>query len=255
MLNPNQRSLSLYCFTRKALCGAAAAVCLGLLSGCQGISTASDRPQVRIIDVSSDAPEVDIYQNTSALAHKLSFGTITSYVPVEVGPSTTVSTMSGTRQALTRSQTTLAAGGQYTILIGNLPDSMRQTVLRDQDKPAATGRVAVRFLHQAVKAGMVDIYLVPAGRTITETRPIITGSSFGDNTGYLDLPAGTYMLVVEPADTVPLNDADAIYAGAQVSYVSSSASTIVLTDQPQESGSKLQVIVAPDYIPTSGQAR
>jgi hypothetical protein len=88
-----------------------------------------------------------------------------------------------------------------------------------------------------------------------QTQPIITGSTFGDNTGYLDLPAGTYTLVVEPAGTVPLDDAEALYAGVQVSYQSGSASTVVLTDQPQEPGVKLQVIVARDYIPNSSQAR
>jgi hypothetical protein len=256
MLNPDQRPLSLHSFTIRALCGAVAGICLGLLSGCQGMATASNRPQVRMIDVSPDAPEIDIYQDTSALAYKLSFGTITSYVPLDAGPSTTMSTISGTRQALTRSRTAFAAGGQYTVLIGNFSDNMQQTVLQDQGKPAAPGRAALRLIHQAIRSGMVDIYLVPAGQTIAETRPVITGSSFGDNTGYLDLPAGTYALVVEPAGAVPLEDSDAMYVGAQVSYPSGSASTLVLSDRPQANREPgMQVIVAPDYVPNSQRER
>lgn len=231
-------------------------ICLGLLSGCQGMATASNRPQVRMIDVSPDAPEIDIYQDTSPLAYKLSFGTITSYVPLEAGPSTTMSTISGTRQALTRSRTTFAAGGQYTVLIGNFSDDMQQTVLQDRNMPAAPGRAALRFIHQAIRGGMVDIYLLPAGQKISETRPVITRTSFGDNTGYLDLPAGTYTLIVEPAGAVPLEDSDAMYVGAQISYPSGSASTVVLSDRPledQEPG--MQVIVAPDYVPNSQRER
>jgi hypothetical protein len=220
------------------------------------MATASNRPQVRMIDVSPNAPEIDIYQDESALAYKLSFGTITSYVPLDAGPSTTMSTMSGTRQPLTRLHTALAAGGQYTILIGNFSDNMQQTILQDQNKPAAPGRTALRFIHQAIRDGMVDIYLVPAGQKISETRPVITRSSFGDNTGYLDLPAGTYAVVVEPAGTVPLEDSDAIYVGAQVSYPSGSASTLVLSDGPNGNEEPaMQVIVAPDYVPKSQNER
>lgn len=252
MLNTGQRLLSLHSFTARALCGAAAGICVAMLSGCQGITASPNRSQVRIIDVSPDAPEIDIYQNSSAIAYRLAFGTITSYVPVDSGAATTMATMSGTRQTLTRSRTTLATHGQYTVLIGNFSANLQQAVLKDQDKPAPAGRIALRFIHQAIEAGMVDIYLVPAGRRINETTPIITRSSFGDNTGYLDLPAGTYTLVVEPAGAVPVDDADAVYAGAQAAYRSGFAGTVILGDQHRtDSGATMQVIVAPDHLSTA----
>lgn len=223
-----------------------------MLSGCQGMTAASTRSQVRIVDVSPDAPEMDIYQNSSAIAYRLAPGTITSYVPVDPGASTTMATMSGSRQALTRSRTTFAARGQYTVLIGNFSNNLQQIVVKDQDKPAPAGRIALRLINQAIQAGMVDIYLVPAGQRITETTPITTRSNFGDNTGYLDLPMGTYTLVVEPAGVIPVDDADALYAGAQVPYSSGFAGTIILSDQRRsDARSNMQVIVAPDYLSAS----
>lgn len=249
MLNPTQRILSLHFFTRRVTCGIATAICVTLLSGCQGMLTNPSRTKVRIIDVSADAPEMDVYQNSSAIAYRLAFGTITSYVPVDPGVSNAMATMAGTRQAVARSRATLASAGQYTILIGNFSSSLEQVVLQDQDKPAPAGKTALRFLNQAAQEGPVDLYLVPAGQKVTDVAPAIRGSSFGANTGYLNFPAGTYTLIVEPAGTVPRNDTDALYSGAQVAYVPGSASTIVLCERRSDSKQEMQAIVAPDYIP------
>lgn len=252
MLNTGQRLLSLYSLSLRALCGVATGLCIVVLVGCQGVLTTPGRPQVRMIDVSPDTPEIDIYQNSSAIAYRLGFGTITSYVPVDPGPSTTMATLSGSRQALTRSKATLASRGQYTILIGNFSDSLQQVILKDQDKPAPAGKIALRIINQAALEGPLDIYLVPAGQSISEGLPVVARNSFGANTGYRELAAGTYSLVVEPAGTGPSADADALYRGAQIAYPAGAANTIVLSDARAAYGrTSLQVIVAPDYTPTS----
>ena len=48
------------------------------LTGCQSIS--SQFAQVRFIDASPDLPAVDAYQNSTAIAYNLGFGTVTSYI-------------------------------------------------------------------------------------------------------------------------------------------------------------------------------
>lgn len=249
MLNTVLQLLSLHSFTRKAFCWIASAMCVVMLSGCQGMLFSPSRSQVRIIDVSPDAPEMDVYQNSSAIAYRLAFGTITSYVAVDPGAYTTTATMSGTRQALASSKATLATAGQYTVLIGSSSASLQQMTLRDQNKPAPSGRIALRFVNQTTATSPVDVYLIPPGQKIADVKPAVMNSSFGGNTGYLDLPAGTYTLVMEPAGTVPIDDADATYAGAQVAYASGSASTIVLIDHHKSKDPDLQVIIAPDYTP------
>lgn len=210
------------------------------------------RSQVRIIDVSPDAPEVDVYQNSSAIAYRLAFGTITSYVPIDPGAYTTTATISGTRQALASSKETFATAGQYTVLIGNFSAGLQQATFKDQNKPAPPGQIALRFINQTTNVNAVDIYLVPAGQKITDVKPIVTNSRFGSNTGYINLPAGIYTVIMEPAGTVPASDTEAAYSGAQITYASGSASTIVLVDQSHlSSGPDIQVILAPDYVPTS----
>src|SRR4051794_4016801 len=115
MLNPRSKLLLLHSFIFKASCWIASGVSVVLFSGCQGMLISPSRSQVRIIDVSPDAPEMDVYQNSSAIAYRLAFGTITSYVPVDPGAYTTTAMMSGTRQALTSSKATFTTAGQYTV--------------------------------------------------------------------------------------------------------------------------------------------
>lgn len=209
------------------------------------------RSQVRIIDVSPDAPEMDVYQNSSGIAYRLAFGTITSYVPIDPGAYTTTATVSGSRQTLVSSKATFTTAGQYTVLIGNFSAGLQQATFKDQNKPAPAGQTALRFINQTTNVNAVDIYLVPSGQKVTDVKPTATNSHFGSNTGYINLPAGTYTLIMEPAGTMPANDTEAAYSGAQVTYASGSASTIVLVDQSHlSSGPGIQVILAPDYVPS-----
>jgi hypothetical protein len=252
MLNPGPNLLSLHSFIFKASCWIASGISVVLLSGCQGMLFSPSRSQVRIIDVSPDAPEMDVYQNSSAIAYRLAFGTITSYVPVDPGAYTTTAMMSGTRQALTSSKATFTTAGQYTVLIGSSFASLQQLMLKDQNRPAPPGQVALRFINQATRVSPVDIYLIPAGQKVTNVKPIVTGSTFGSNTGYLNVPAGTYTLVMEAAGTVPTGNTDAVYAGAQVVYAAGSAGTVILIDQNSLSAKDdLQLILASDYAPST----
>src|ERR1700750_2014793 len=110
MLNTARQLMSLHSFIRTV----AVWMCDAGLGGCQGALSTASRPHVRIIDVSPDAPEVDVYQNSSVLSYRLDFGTVTSYVAVEPGTYTTRAAMTGTRQTLVSSKATLASMGQYT---------------------------------------------------------------------------------------------------------------------------------------------
>jgi hypothetical protein len=135
---------------------------------------------------------------------------------------------------------------QYTVLIGAVADTP-QVTLRDQNQPAPSGQVALRFVDQAARTGAVDIYLVPPHQTLADLKPIVTNVAPGGNTGYLDLPIGTYTVVVLPAGTVPTHDAVPLYTGAQIAYADGSARTMILIDQLQIRGYHLQLITADDF--------
>jgi hypothetical protein len=208
-----------------------AIVAPALLSGCQGIqSGASSSAQLRVIDASPDAGSVDGYQNNAGLAYNLGFGMVTTYVPMQPGNYTLSAVKAGTRQTLATGAVSLAAGHQYTSVVGNIAAAMQQTLYVDQTQPAPAGQVSVRLIQQITRGGAVDVYLVPGSGKLAFTAPLITNLSFGGNSGYVTFPAGTYAVVVAPAGSSPTSSAGTLLSGAQVSYASGAVRTIVLID-------------------------
>jgi hypothetical protein len=222
---------------------------VGTLTGCQAIVSSAPEAHVRIINATPDAPRLDLYQDSNALAFNLEFGTVTSYIRLTPGAYNITSNTAGTRQILSASKTIFAASGQYTVLIGNTAANLQQLTLTDQSQPAPPGQTALRFINQATRAGAVDIYLVPAGQRLSSVTPLVNGIAFATNTGYVNVPTGTYSLAMLPTGTVPNGATPATYAGPQVTYSVGSARTIILIDQPIVTTPGLQVITADDFDP------
>jgi len=222
-------------------------VALATLSGCQGVVGSPVLSQLRIIDASPDAPGLDIYQNAAPLTYNLGFGTISSYVPLDPGTYTIAVKADGTSQTLTSAKGTFAAGAQYTVLIGNVSASLQETIIKDQSQAAPSGQIALRFISQATRVSPMDVYLIPAGQKLTAVTPVVTNISFGINTGYLNIPNGTYSLILVPTGTIPTSTTIVTYSGPQVTYTSGSATTVILIDQQLVTTPGLQVITATDF--------
>jgi hypothetical protein len=220
---------------------------LGTLTGCQGIVSSPTLSQVRIIDASPDAPGLDMYLGSNALAYNLGFGTITSYIPMDPGTFTISAKSAGTSQVLTSAKGTFAASGQYTVLIGNVSASLAESIIKDQSQAAPSGQIAMRFIDENTSLSGLDVYLVPSGQTLLTVTAVYTNLTFGVNTGYLNIPTGTYTLVMVPTGTVPSSTTVATYTGSKITYTSGSARTIVLVNQQLVTTPGLQVITAADY--------
>jgi hypothetical protein len=220
------------------------------LAGCQGVTGIQPVAQVRVIDVSPDAPPLDIYQNAQGTLYNVGFGTVSSYMAIAPGAYTHSATMAGTQQQLALAKANLAAGGQYTVLAGNIAAGLQLAVLKDQAFPAPAGQTGFRFLNEATRSGPVDLYLLPAGYSLNGVAPIAAGLPFGGGTGYINAPSGTYSVVAYPAGAVP-NAAPPSFTGSQVSYPATSVRTILLLDAPPSaqtgSHSGLQIITANDF--------
>ncbi len=233
----------------RVVCGSLAAVlCTAGLSGCGTVngSTASIG-QLRIIDATPDAGGLDIYAGTGAIAYNLGFGTITSYVPATPATYTLSADSAGTRTVLSSVKATLASGKQYSLLINNAAASLQMQVLTDQSQPAPSGQISVRFLDESSAVGAVDLYMVPAGTDITKVVPVQTGVVFGANTGYLNIPVGTYTLYVIQNGTVVSTTTVPVYTGSATQYPSGSARTIILFDKQLVTTPALTVTTIPDY--------
>ena len=98
---------------------------------------------------------------------------------------------------------TLEAGKRYSVsaadyTAGLIADGL--FVLEDDFRPLATG-AKVRIVHLAPGAGLVDIYVTPAGTGIAGATPGFAGVDFKDETGYVQLDAGMYDVDVTLAGT------------------------------------------------------
>jgi hypothetical protein len=228
----------------------AAAFAATLLAGCQSIDMGS--AQLRVIDASVDGGALDIYQNNVGLTYNLGFGNLTSYIAMSPGAYKLEADKGGTRQTLVENTVHLAAGKQYTEIVERNLVSLQATVLLDQSTPAPTGEIAMRFVHQALRAGAVDIYLVGGGGRLASTSPIQTNMGFGANSGYLNVPAGTYAVDIVPTGTVLSGNAAPLLRGAQRPYDSGAVRTVVLLDQeivgvhPAGLNAGVQVVIAAD---------
>lgn len=234
-------------FTKRACSFAALTLLLFTLPGCQSITGNANVAELRIVDASPDAPGLDAYQGTNILAYNLGLGTITSYVSTTPGTYTLSVDSAGTQQRLVAAQATLLNGGQYTVLVGNYLNSLQEVILKDQSTPAPSGQINVRFLDQSTRAGALDIYLVPSGSTLATIKPVMTNITFNVNSGYFNIPTGSYTLVALPTGTVPTATTTSLYTGPSVTYSSGAARTFILVDQQLITTPGIQVVTGDDY--------
>ncbi|MCU1251868.1 MAG: hypothetical protein JWQ49_4897 [Edaphobacter sp.] len=227
----------------------AAVAILGMLTGCGAIVSSAPEAHVRIINATPDAPRLDLYQDSNALAFNLDFGTVTSYIRLTPGAYNITANTAGTRQVLSTAKTTFTTTGQYTVLIGNTAASLQQLTLADQSQPAPPGQTALRFINQATRTAAVDIYLIPAGQKISAVNPLVSGIAFGANTGYVNIPTGTYSLAMLLAGTITGSTTIATYTGPQVTYSAGAARTVILIDSSPVNAPGIKVITANDFDP------
>ncbi len=191
------------------------------LTGCQAVVSTAPEAQVRVIDASPDAPGLDIYEGPPPLSPTIS--------ALEQSPPTfrlTPGTYTFNADYSRNQAGSLLLQGDCRrlqvstpILIGNVAASLasaHRSTTRASPRPP--GQIALRFIDQATRIGAVDIYLVPAGQKLTAVSPLVSDITFGVNTGYLNIPTGTYTIIMVPAGTVPISTTVATYTGPQVTY-------------------------------------
>jgi hypothetical protein len=149
-------------------------------------------------------------------------------------------------QVLAASSVSLGSQKSYTVISGNVLANLQETIFADQNFAAPSGQVAIRIINEATRIGAVDIYLVPNGGKLSTTLPVATNITFNNNSGYIDIPAGTYTVAVLPTGTAP-GSGSTLYSGPQGSYPNGSASTLMVIDTPLTTSPAASVVVLTDF--------
>jgi hypothetical protein len=191
---------------------AAASLLLALgISACENVAGYTQPSLVRVIDASYIAGAINVYVEGTELAANIAQGSITAYgtLPASANAAVLITAATITNptvsNALVNSAVTLLAGHEHSVLLtdnGAKPTDYTVTVLEDQQIEAASGHSAFRFLNQAAATGPVDIYMIPSGTTIKNTKPLYTNLGTGNSTGYILFNSATYTMEVMPTGTL-----------------------------------------------------
>jgi hypothetical protein len=196
--------------------------------------TGGETANVRVAHFSPDAPNVDVYVDDSRVLSDVPFRAVSEYLAVPTGTRTVQITAAGDRSTVAFEGDIEVAPGDFTIAaVGELmgeDTEFQPLVLTDDNSDVADDTARVRAVHASPDAGPVDITVAESGNALFD------GVGFTDS-GYQEVPAGTYTLQVRP-DTES-NDGDVLaeftveLAGGTV-YTAFAGGYLTPDDEPTE---------------------
>ena len=158
---------------------------------------------VRVAHLSPDAPNVDVWVDSTKVLTNVPFKAFSDYLSLDAGRYQVQVVATGTTSpAVIDTELTVEAGRAVTVSAVGLLANIDVIVSVDQPGPT-TNRPTFRFVHASPDAPAVDI-------TLPDGTVLFGNVAFGDVEAYLPVDAGTYDLQVRVAgsDTVVLSFAD-----------------------------------------------
>ncbi|HEX4309623.1 MAG TPA: DUF4397 domain-containing protein [Acidobacteriaceae bacterium] len=206
---------------------AVAAALAGLpLVGCQNVQTSMTvQTRVRVIDASYNAPAVNVDVATTPIATNVGAASFTNYAFLPPENATAYVIPAGTTKPTETADGQFLVSEQNSVLITDSGTGYTASILADQAIAAPAGYFSIRFLQQALVAGAVDIYLVPAGDTLAGAKPVYTDVKPQSVVGYLNVPAGGYTIVVTPTGVITTP-----YTSSQITFVAGQVRTALIMD-------------------------
>jgi hypothetical protein len=135
---------------------------------------------------------------TTPIATNIGAATFTNYAFLPPENATAYVYPAGTTKAGTQVSGQFLVSEQHSIFITDSGKGYTASILTDQPAAAPAGYFSIRFLQQALKAGAVDIYLVPDGSVLADSKPLYTAVAPQAVEGYTNILAGSYTIVVTP---------------------------------------------------------
>jgi len=171
------------------------ALCLCVLGGCGG-SSGSGTGNLRFLQASPDAPQVNLLVDGHSVATGLGYINATGYISVHSGSRhVQVVPVSGGSPILDTSVNVVSSGNQTLILTGPAA-STHSLLLSDGGTTAKTNDGNVRLVNASSTAGTPDVYIVSAGSSIAGIPPTVANLAFNSDSGYQSVPAGAYEVIM-----------------------------------------------------------
>lgn len=221
------------------------------LSACENVASYTQSSLVRVIDASFIAPAVNIYVEGTMLAGNIGEGYISEYGTLSASGSAIIKVTAATGgKTLVSSTATLKAGAQHSVFLtdnGAAATSYTVTVLEDQQVAAASGHSAFRFINEAPATGGVDIYMVPSGNTLANTKILVSNLAVGATAGYTSFTSQTVTMVIVPTGTVTTGTkVSNEYTSTSLALTGGEVRTVMIIDSELTSNPPVSVVIAKD---------
>jgi hypothetical protein len=204
--------------------------------------------QVRVLHGSPDAPSVDVFVNdgkVDALSGVV-FGKITDYVKVPAGKYSVkvCATADNTVCPIGPVDLTFEAGKKYTVAASDLLAQIKANVFVDGG--AKNGVARARVVHLSADTPAVDVL------TQDKSKKVVENLAYPKATGYLELPAGNYDLIVcaNADNTVCPLDPGALALKSGMAYTIFAVGAL----KPADGAQALTAVVAVDGTATKAPA-
>jgi hypothetical protein len=199
--------------------------CLTLFSiGCGGSGSGANA-QLRMVQGSPDAPQVNLLVDGKSVAGNLGYSNATGYISVAPGSRhIQVAPVSGASPIFDQSISFTSSSNRTLLLTGPVAN-VKTVILKDGGTTATTGDGYVRVVNASPTMGSADVYIVQAGAGIGGVQPVVAGLAFDKDTGYKLTAAGNYQVFMTAPGTT-----SALLNTGSISLTSGQNQTVVALD-------------------------
>ena len=174
-------------FSRSA--GGLAVLCSMLAwSGC-GLfgGGSSGSAQLRVLQASKSVPSADVVVDGTTVVSSMAYGANTGYLTVKSGTRHVQIVPTGSTTAIVDESINIAANGAATVVVNGVSPNIAALTLTDNHTAPATGTVQLRLINASTNMGPADVFVVPAGNSLTSGSPTVAGLQVGQVAGYQTL--------------------------------------------------------------------
>lgn len=198
---------------------------------------------VRVIDASWNAPPLDVKIGATPIAVNVGAATFTDYAFLP--PENATAYVSPTKTTIVTASVAGAflVAQQHSVLITDANGGYQATLLTDQTATPAAGYVSLRFLQQAARTGYVDIYFIPSTGTLAGARPLLNSVATGTVSGYVNVQAGSYTLVIAPAGDTNAKD---VYTSEALQFTGGQVRSVLIMDAQLTTSPPVTIAIGDD---------
>jgi hypothetical protein len=174
------------------------------VAGCK-IKTINDFPphpaQVRVMNLMTDAPSIDVTINGSPAFANVAFQSVTGYQNYDNASTSFSVSLSGSSQVLVSFSFPLAGEQPYVLLLYGTTTAPQLTLISEIANPPTNGNIQLSVFNAAQNNSSVDIYVNAPGTDITTVNPSFGSVTYGGTSFNLAFAPGTYQVQVTTAGT------------------------------------------------------